>query len=453
MRGEAAAALEILRALPLDPGRRDGILFQRGLAAMAVSGQQGLSKDAQHRLLDEAIAAFRAILVDRPELVRARLELARVFFMKGQDGLARRHFELVLSSPLPLPVIANIRQFLDVMRSRKRVTAYFGAAIAPDSNLNFASEEDIIYLDTVFGRLPFRREGKDIQARSGLGLSIWGGGEYQQPFGQRLRLRAGADLAHRDYGGRDFDQTFLAAHTGPRWLVSPRTDISLLATVQRQWTGGQPFVDELGGRLEANHQLGPRFWLRGTAASRERECHGCDWLNGPITDFSLSIVWTVAPVLQVHFTAGYERVYARLEPWRNLTRWARAGGSLALPLGFTLGSSVQMRRTYYDGDGRAHFTLAGRRRRDRTFSFTLTLLNRAIAFYGFGPQLALVHEARTTNAQAPELRPQPRRAPPRAAVLGQFPFPLHGDGSRGDACVAPAFSATAMCKPCPRSDV
>ena len=399
-RGRATAALAILRSLPLDGEDRVNILFQTGMAAMAVAQVEGLSGQGQGALLDEAIAAFRAILVDNPELVRVRLELARAFFLKGQDRLAQRHFELVLGGELPLPVFLNIRNFLEVIRQRKRLTGYFGAAIAPDSNLNVASEEDIIYLDTVFGRLPFQREGAEIERRSGLGLSVWGGGEYQQPFGESLRLRAGADLAQRDYSGRDFDQTFLAAHAGPRWLVSPRTDISLLATGHRQWLGNLPQIDEYGGRLEIDHQLGARFWLRGSAGTSERECHNCEWRNGPQTAFSLGAIWTPAPVLQVHMTLGYERDHASQVHWRSLTRWLRAGGVLALPLGFNLGGTAQMRRTHYDGDGRAHFTLFGRPRRDRTFSFTVTLLNRAIAFFGFSPQLALVHEARRTNAQA-----------------------------------------------------
>ena len=49
------------------------------------------------------------------------------------------------------------------------------AAIAPDSNLNTASESEIIYIDTAFGRLPFTRQG-DFGAESGFGLSVWGGG-------------------------------------------------------------------------------------------------------------------------------------------------------------------------------------------------------------------------------------------------------------------------------------
>ena len=137
---------------------RTGILFRIGMQSLT-AGQQTDDDDARRELYDRAIAAFRLILVNRPELVRVRLELARAFFLKGQDGLARRHFELVLAGGVPPPVAANIRRFMTAMQTRKRFTGYFGAAVAPDSNLNAASESEIIYIDTTIGRLPFTRQG------------------------------------------------------------------------------------------------------------------------------------------------------------------------------------------------------------------------------------------------------------------------------------------------------
>ena len=380
------------------PDRID-LLFEIGMTAMTAAE---LTDSAAERreLYGRAIAAFRRILVDRPDLVRVRLELARVFFLNGQDGLARRHFEAVLAGGVPPPVAANIRQFLNAMQARKNVTGYFGAAIAPDSNLNAASESEIIYIDTVFGRLPFQREG-DFGAESGLGLSVWGGGEvqYRDPFNERLRLRVGADTAIREYPGGDFDQTFLAAHAGPRWLAGPITELSLLGTAQRQWLGGEPYADEFGVRLELDRRLTARLWARGTASVRNRD-HRHGFLDGPLTDFTLTLAWTPAPVLRVHWTVGYAHDHAASEHWRNLSRWVRVGTSLALPLGFTVGASAQMRRTHYDGSGQAHLTLHGRQRFDRTRTFTLSVLNRAFTVFRFSPQLALIQDVRLTNAQA-----------------------------------------------------
>ena len=373
-------------------------LFEVGMRARAAA-EEAEDEETRQALYDAAIQAFRRILVNNPQLVRVRLELALTFFQKGQDGLARRHFELVLAGGVPVPVAENIRRFLQVMRARKRWSGYFGAAFAPDSNLNAASNSEVIYIDTVFGRLPFQREG-DFGARSGLGLSVWGGGEYQQPVTERLRLRVGADLAQREYGGKEFDQYFLSTFAGPRLLAGRFTDLSLLATAQRQWLGAKPYVDETGGRLEIDRRLGARVWARGTAAYRDRDCHGCDFRDGPLADFTFNLFWTTAPTLQVHMAVGYERDHSSSVHWRNIGRWVRVGTSLALPLGFTLGTSAQMRRTYYDGSGAAHLTLHGRQRRDRTATFSISILNRAFTLFRFSPQLAVVHESRRTNAQA-----------------------------------------------------
>ena len=82
-------------------------LFNLGMTALELAGQAG-SNAERRELNDKAIEAFRAILVNRPELTRVRLELARVFFLKGQNGLARRRFEAVLVGGVPPSVAANI---------------------------------------------------------------------------------------------------------------------------------------------------------------------------------------------------------------------------------------------------------------------------------------------------------------------------------------------------------
>ena len=68
--------------------------------------------------------------------------------------------------------------------------------------------------------------------------------------------------------------------------------------------------------------------------------------------------------------------------------------SLVLPLGFTLGASIQAQRLCYDGAGQPRLTLDGRLRRDRVRSFSVFVLNRAFTTLGFSPRLALIHDTR-----------------------------------------------------------
>ncbi len=373
--------------------------FRAGVQAVAAAMKlpEGEVRDGK---LDEAIAAFRSILVDRPELVRVRLELARAFFLREEDTLARRHFEQVLAGDVPPTVAANIRSFLNVMRARRSWEASFGMAVAPDSNLNAASGERTVFLDTPFGRLPFTLD-QPATPKSGLGVSVWGGGEYQYPLGAgRWRLRSGANASLREYKGGTFDRHSLSAHLGPRRLIDAMTEASLLATVDRQWTAGMPETDRFGLRLEAERRLTARLSMFGRASAARRNCRDCDWLDGPVGDVSLGAGWAALPILRVGGNAGWSWSRTNSEHWRSSGPQASLGATLALPAGFTVGLRASLQRTEYQGSGFAHNTIGGEPREDETRTLSLSVHNRAVTVLGFSPRLSLVREERDTNAQA-----------------------------------------------------
>ncbi len=379
-------------------GDATGPRFRAGMEALAAAHAIA-DREARDEKLDEAIAAFHAILVDRPELVRVRLELARAFFLKEEDTLARRHFEQVLAGRPPPPVVANIARFLRTMRARRRWEAHFGAALAPDSNLNAASGERTIFLDTPFGRLLFTRQG-DIAPKSGLGLSVWGGGEHQYPLSQTLRLRSGANASIREYKGGTFDRHSVSAHLGPRRLIDARTEASLLATVDRQWAAGRPETDRFGLRLEGEHRLTPRLAMFGRASAARRNCRDCNHLDGPEGNVSLGATWAALPILRLSGNAGWSWSRTNSEHWRSSGPQASLGATLALPLGFTLGLRASMQRTGYEGRGFVHNTIDRQPREDETRTLSVSVHNRALTVLGFSPRLSLVREERDTNAQA-----------------------------------------------------
>lgn len=388
---EAAAAL---RPLAADPARPDiiDVRFLLGLSAVEAARQQR-TQESNVAFLDEAIAALHAILVDHPELTRVRLELARAFFMKGEDTLARRHFEHVLAGKMPPPVVANVNQFLSAIRARRRWTAYGGAALAPDSNIGAASESDTIY---IFG-LPFQREAVDL-ATSGLGLSVWGGGEYQYPLRPNVRIRVGADGSRREYEGSRFDQTFASVHVGPRWLIGPRTEASVLANGRRRWVSGHVSTTDLGGRLEATYLVTPRWRARGQVAWHDRNWARSTGQDGSVLSLFLDSHWTVSPTVRMDGAVGYNRDRTEALRWRNADRWVRAGVSVNLPLGFTVGAGAEYHRTQYKGNWQP-FTPDGVPRSDRTRILDVSLYNRAVTVLGLSPQLVLVNESRASNAQ------------------------------------------------------
>ncbi len=392
-KGRYISALDILRPMAFDHPDKTDVLFLIGLSAINASQRPGTGDEEKTALLDEAIAALRAILINRPGLVRVRLELARAFFFKREDALSREHFERVLAGKPPVAMVANIRRFLRTMRARRRWSTYFGFSIAPDTNINAASDSEIIY---IYG-LPFRRDANAGES-SGVGVILWGGGEYQHPLGKRLRLRLGADLARREYGNRDFDQSFASGHAGPRWRAGGDTDLSLLGSARRRWTAGEIQSHELGARVEVDHRFTRRLTARGRASWHERTYRKRKPLDGPIFDLSLSGSWLLTPTIRTDATVGYGRERPESLVWRNTSGRARLGASIALPLGFTVGGSGEMRWTKYEGRW-FPFTTDGSSREDRTRILQASVFNRVFTVFGFSPQFVVVNEARESNAQ------------------------------------------------------
>ena len=372
--------------------------FRTGMTAVgqAMALPEGEARTAR---LGMAVAAFHGILVERPDLVRVRLELARTFFLMGEDSLARRHFETVLASDIPEPVAANVRRFLNALRARKRWHVRFGMGVAPDSNIGASSggRTIMVYVPAFDQHLPFELNDPAVK-ESGVGLSVWTGGEYQHPLGPQWRLRAGGDLSRREYKGGAFDRMTLSGHVGPRWLIDARTEASLLLSTRRHWSGGKGEYREIGPRLEAQRRLTRRVTAHAGLSRHERRHDRSKTQDGPVTGLHGGLSWIVAPTVRLDLSAGMGKERPKDRRDRNENRWASAGASWALGWGFTVSGAATLRRTDYEG-GRWPFLPAGVPREDETLTYRVSAHNRGLTLWGFSPRVSLVRESRESNAQ------------------------------------------------------
>jgi len=393
-RNRFAEALEILKPLALEdrPDLTD-VRFLLGLAASRGSQEPDIKDDERLRLLNLAIASFRTILIRRPDLVRVRLELALAFYLKQDDTLAREHFERALVGQPPAALVSNVNRFLTIIRGRRRWNGYFGFSLAPDTNINAASDAAIIYING----LPFQR-GQAGRVSSDIGIVGWGGAEYQYPLARFWRLRSGFNVNHREYKGGQFDQTFLSGFAGPRWLFSRDTELSLLATASQRWWGGSPFNYDFGARLEVEHRVYAGLRLSGRAQWVDRKFQQQKFLEGPLMVFSLGANYVLFPTVQVNGLLGFQQQNALADRWSSQGYWGRVGTNVALPWGFTVGLSAEFRWTDFEA-GWFPFVQDNSARRDQTRILGATILNRAFTVYGFSPQIAYSNQVRESNAQ------------------------------------------------------
>ena len=99
-------------------------------------------------------------------------------------------------------------------------------------------------------------------------------------------------------GGSDFDRTAASLHLGPRFLIDPVTEASVLATGSREWSAGNPTNHAVGSRIEVKRRLSRRVTAEAHASWLDRDYRANDNLDGPLTAFSLGGSWVVSPTLR-----------------------------------------------------------------------------------------------------------------------------------------------------------
>ena len=386
-----AAALDILREQArVRPGDRD-VLFFRGLTAVALSEKPATTEEQRDALLDEAIKAFHQALVIAPDWQRARLEFAYALFLSGRDDLAKHNFERALVGGVPTYVAANIRRVLLRMRSRRRWNGYFSFSIAPDTNINNATESETIEL---FG-LPFFLS-ETARARSGIGLVFSGGGEYQHPLSEHWRWRLGLDGIRHEYPDGEFDQTYAAVRTGPRYLLSASAELSAQAVFGRRWLASRPYSDEVGLRLDPLWRINRRLTLQGLLFLRDRRHRLAQPLDGIYTHYALEGKYLLTPTLLLDIALSLSQDRPQSVGSRNSRRRIRFGADVSLPRGWTIGAGMEWERTDYEGA--SLFVPGNHGREDNARIFRLRVLNRGLTFYGFSPQLIVLRELRASNS-------------------------------------------------------
>ena len=190
----------------------------------------------------------------------------------------------------------------------------------------------------------------------------------------------------------------VSAHLGPRWLIGRASEASLLASARQSWLADEEDFRDLGLRAEGRHRLNRRTTAHFNASRHERRYEGRDHLDGPLTDLSAGIGWVASPTMRIDTALGWGLQRTERKRERNASRWGRVGATVLLPHGFTVGGAVTLRWTDYK-DSWAPFVLGGGKRSDLTRSIRLNVHNRGFTVGGFSPQVSMVQEERTTNAQ------------------------------------------------------
>lgn len=209
-----------------------------------------------------AFALERVLAVD-PDHARARTELARAYFLMGENEAAREEFSNVRRQTLPPAQTRAIDDYLSAIDARlraqqRRIGIFIEAAAGWDSNVNSATDSSQVALPA-FGNIVFTLDRSGRELDSGF-FEVNGGMAFNAPFLARddLRIFGAADLHERitveeeDFRTRGANgQLGLRHERGADAFL-----VSLLA--QRFWIDGDPNRDQGGVLAQWQHAFGRR---------------------------------------------------------------------------------------------------------------------------------------------------------------------------------------------------
>jgi tetratricopeptide (TPR) repeat protein len=207
--GRAREAYDLARRHPEELGKPE-FDFYYGIAAVD-SGRAG-----------EGVLALERYIVRFPDNDRARLELARAYFVLGELVRARDEFERVLRRNPPPQVQATIDRFMDSIRAqetRYRTTATFHVEVGGgyDSNVNSGIGNPVISVPTL-GVVQVAQAGVKSADRF---LHLGAGAQVSHPVAPGLSLIGGANAEgklHSNTFDQQFDQTSITAYGGASYL-------------------------------------------------------------------------------------------------------------------------------------------------------------------------------------------------------------------------------------------
>lgn len=233
--GDYAKALDLLETRP------DIVATPEGFR-LRVQLLMELNRD------DEALKALEMHLAAEPGDAMARFQLGEIHFRHRRDQSAALAFRLALAGHLePFRVqIAQAR--LAAITARRPWRFWGGASVAPDSNLNGATDAKQIEL---FG-LPFVLDPA-ARRQSGIGLNAFAGAERTWRLSPALAIRSSLGAQITDNPGKASDFASLNVTAGPEWRVGPTSVVSLRPTYGVTWYGGQKLED--GPGLSASGDL------------------------------------------------------------------------------------------------------------------------------------------------------------------------------------------------------
>ena len=350
--------------------------------------------------IDEAIRIYRKILDDQPDLAKIRYELAICYMMKHQWYRADYHLRLAMTGQnIPDEIKQRMMYLRYVARQNKRWNAWLNFSAAPDNNVNQASggEETIINEWGEFTRvLP--------EPEKAFGYNFMLGGNYEFRLSDNWRWKNEANIYTNIYNKHKFDDLYLSASTGPRYIWE-RGDVWLAGVAARRWYGWDRYNWALGGKIDTHYdwsrKLSSGLSLR--VMNNQYDEYG-DYMDGQTYTIYPHISYSFDASKYIMLFGSVDRDTARDDAYANWRYNIGFGFGAEIPMGFSVYFEPSVSWLNYDGPRWAvvNYNFEQITERDFMQRYALSISNNKIDFWGFVPTVTVSYMKRDSNIRSRE---------------------------------------------------
>lgn len=375
-------AQPLVTALQSAPGMELPYNFLDGLIALETGNPKA------------AVARFRAILADNPQHTRVRLELARALAAQGNFQAADYHLRLAQDDEgLPQEVINTIRHTRSVIRTSKDWRFGFDLGLAPDSNINSATNAETI--DVNFGptQVPLTLD-EAARAQSGIGVTASTFGSLRLPMSENTSIVSDLDASMVNYQGKNLDDYTVQIASGPEFRLSERASVTGQAVGLYRLYGGKVAARQAGAKLGMQFDLSSSQRAGVQLDVRRTDSDFGDGYNG----WQYGAVGTFEQVIARSFLASAS-VFARrddmkLASYANNSTGFSLGIGGELPWGINAGVSGGVSVARYD---EPQFFFSTEDRSDTRYQGRIYLGLRSFRWHGFSPSVEYGYSSVDTN--------------------------------------------------------
>lgn len=368
--GRYADAETLLKGLARDPNSdfRAEARFRLSILREAQGDKQG------------AIEWLKALLDEKPNAGRPRLELARLLAETGDEAGARRELRRAGAAGLPEDVARVVDRFATALRSNRTIGGAIEVAIAPDSNINRATTQERV--DTVVAPLTLDR---DARATSGIGFSTSLQGFARGAITDKIDLLSRASLRADLYGKSRFNDVVLTLASGPEFRIGGAR-VRPAAIAQRRWFGGDLYSESYGGSLNVLKPLDRVSQIEGELTILQSNYSRVSIQDGILADINLSYDRALSPRFSTRIGVRATRQDAHFDFLSTTSGGVDLLASRAFgkQLAFVQLSGFRLRADGAD-------PLFGVTRDDKRLDLTAGVVLRRFSWRGFAPLVRVIH--------------------------------------------------------------